>query len=63
MSHGMNQAELSSITAQLADLAQRVEELASTPDGGERADDRSGLLEVERHLRAALRELDRTRRS
>jgi hypothetical protein len=63
MSHGMNQAELSSITAQLTDLAQRVEELASTPDGGERSDDRSGLLEVERHLRAALRELNRTRRS
>ncbi|MBJ31997.1 MAG: hypothetical protein CL466_11420 [Acidimicrobiaceae bacterium] len=62
MASGSNKAELSSIAAQLADLARRVEELASATDGTERSGDRSGLLEVERHLRGALRELDRARR-
>ena len=55
-------AELSSVTAQLADLVRRVEDLAGEGDT-DRAEDRSALLEVERHLRGALREMERSRRA
>ena len=55
-------AELSSVTAQLADLVRRVEDLAGEGDT-DRTEDRSALLEVERHLRGALREMDRSRRA
>ena len=50
------------MTAQLADLVRRVEDLAGEGDT-DRAEDRSALLEVERHLRGALREMDRSRRA
>ncbi|GIT77522.1 MAG: hypothetical protein Ct9H300mP31_20530 [Acidimicrobiaceae bacterium] len=49
-------AELSSVAAQLADLVHRVENLAEEGDA-DRTEDRSALLEVERHLRGALREM------
>jgi len=58
-------AELSSLASQLEALTRRIEELAassSSPDD-EEASDRSGLHEVERHLRGALRELARARRA
>ena len=54
-------AELSSVAAQLADLVHRVENLAGEGDP-DRTEDRSALLEVERHLRGALREMERSRR-
>ena len=47
--------------------AEALEDLAAGSDrsgeGGSRSEDGSGLLEVERHLRGALRELDRARRA
>ena len=55
-------AELSSVAAQLADLVHRVEDLAGEGDA-DRAEDRSALLEVERHLRGALREMERSRKA
>ncbi len=58
-------AELSSLISQLESLTQRIEDLArpdtgSSPDGPGIA---SGLHEVERHLRSALREISRVRRT
>ena len=55
-------AELSSVAAQLADLVHRVENLAGKGDA-DRTKYRSALLEVERHLRGALREIERSRRA
>ena len=55
-------AELSSVATQLEDLALRVSAL-SAEDDPIRAMDRPALLEVERHLRGAMRELERFRRS
>ncbi|MEC9427235.1 MAG: hypothetical protein VYC25_08420, partial [Actinomycetota bacterium] len=54
-------AELSSVATQLADLVRRVEDLAGE-EIADRTADRSALLEVERHLRGALREMERSRR-
>ena len=54
-------AELSSVATQLDDLVRRVVAL-SEEDGPSRAVDRPALLEVERHLRGAIRELERFRR-
>jgi hypothetical protein len=58
-------AELSSLASQLEALTRRVDELAASSGGSddEGAGDRSGLHEVERHLRSALRELTRARRA
>jgi len=55
-------AELSSVATQLADLVRRVEDLAGE-EIADRTADRSALLEVERHLRGALREMERSRRA
>ncbi|MEC9427641.1 MAG: hypothetical protein VYC25_10490, partial [Actinomycetota bacterium] len=55
-------AELSSVATQLADLVRRVEDLAGE-ETADRTTDRSALLEVERHLRGALREMERFRRT
>ncbi|MEC9057777.1 MAG: hypothetical protein VX477_05020 [Actinomycetota bacterium] len=58
-------AELSSLASQLEDLIRRIDDLATGAvviDRDEAAD-RTGLHEVERHLRSALRELGRTRRA
>ena len=55
-------AEWSSVTAQWADLGRRVEDLAGEGDT-DRAEDRSALLEGERHLRGALREMERSRKA
>ena len=55
-------AELSSIAAQMADMVRRVVALTEQGDGG-RAGERPALLEVERHLRGAMRELDRSLRA
>jgi len=57
-------AELSSLASQLEALTRRIEELAafSVTSADEEARGRSGLHEVERHLRGALRELARARR-
>jgi len=54
-------AELSSVATQLGDLVRR---LAALSDDGDptSAEDRPALLEVERHLRGAIRELERFRR-
>ena len=54
-------AELSSVATQLDDLVRRVVALSSEEDPS-RAVDRPALLEVERHLRGAIRELERFRR-
>ena len=54
-------AELSSVATQLDDLVQRVVTL-SEEDDPSLAVDRPALLEVERHLRGAIRELERFRR-
>ena len=54
-------AELSSVAAQLDDLVLRVVALSEEEDPS-RAVDRPALLEVERHLRGAIRELERFRR-
>jgi len=58
-------AELSSLASQLDDLTRRIEVLAegTTGSDADEAADRTGLHEVERHLRAALRELGRARRA
>ena len=58
-------AELSSLASQLEALTRRIEDLAAFSDtsADEEARDRSGLHEVERHLRGALRELARSRRA
>ena len=55
-------AELSSVATQLADLVRRIEDLAGE-EAADRTTDRSALLEVERHLRGALREMERSRRT
>ena len=55
-------AELSSIAAQMADLVRRVVALTEQGDGV-RDGERPALLEVERHLRGAMRELERSRRA
>ena len=55
-------AELSSVVGQLDALLERIGELLSHGGDGDRTDDTAGLLEVERHLRGARRELGRTRR-
>ena len=55
-------AELSSVATQLADLVRRIEDLAGE-EATDRTTDRSALLEVERHLRGALREMERSRRT
>jgi len=57
-----NSAEISSIAAQMADLVRRVVALTEQGDGV-RAGERPALLEVERHLRGAMRELERSRRT
>ena len=54
-------AELSSVATQLDDLVRRVVALSEEEDPS-RAVDRPALLEVERHLRGAIRELERFRR-
>ena len=54
-------AELSSVATQLEDLVRRVLAL-SEEDHPTLAEDRPALLEVERHLRGAIRELERFRR-
>ena len=56
-------AELSSVATQLEDLVRRVVAL-SEEDGPSPtlAGERPALLEVERHLRGAIRELERFRR-
>ena len=55
-------AEFSSVVGQLDALLERIGELLSHGGDGDRTDDTAGLLEVERHLRGARRELGRTRR-
>ena len=57
-----NSAEISSIAAQMADLVRRVVALTEQGDGV-RAGERPALLEGERHLRGAMRELERSRRA
>ena len=54
-------AELSSVATQLDDLVRRLVALSEEEDPS-RAVDRPALLEVERHLRGAIRELERFRR-
>ena len=58
-------AELSSLASQLEALIGRIEDLATgaTVLGVNEVTDRTGLHEVERHLRSALRELNRARRA
>ena len=58
----VNSAELSSIAAQMADLVRRLVALMEQGDGV-RAGERPAFLEVERHLRGAMRELERSRRA
>ena len=56
-------AELSSVATQLDDLVRRVVALSEEEEEDpSRAVDRPALLEVERHLRGAIRELERFRR-
>ncbi|MBT3248604.1 MAG: hypothetical protein HN567_00380 [Actinobacteria bacterium] len=50
--------ELSSLETQITALALRISALMENPDG-DRTDENSTLLEVERHLQAAQRELSR----
>ena len=52
----------SSEHALLGKLLERVGELLADGGNGDRTNDTAGLLEVERHLRGARRELSRTRR-
>ena len=54
-------AELSSVATQLDDLVRRVVALSEEEDPSQVVD-RPALLEVERHLRGAIRELERFRR-
>ena len=58
-------AELSSLASQLEDLIRRIEGLAAgaVVVGCDEVTDRTGLHEVERHLRSALRELNRAQRA
>ena len=58
-------AELSSLASQLEALIRRIEDLATGVVVTDRDEvtDRTGLHEVERHLRSALRELNRARRA
>ena len=58
-------AELSSLASQLEALIRRIEDLATgaTVLSLDEVTDRTGLHEVERHLRSALRELNRARRA
>ena len=55
----------SSLASQLEALIRRIEDLATgaTVLGLDEVADRTGLHEVERHLRSALRELNRARRA
>ncbi|MDP6976754.1 MAG: hypothetical protein QF575_09340 [Acidimicrobiales bacterium] len=55
-------ADLSSVTGQIDALLTWVEQLVGTLDSADRTGDVAGLLEVERHLRGARRELERVRR-
>ena len=59
MSNSQN-AELSSLTSQLEELIGRVAALIESTGGTYSLDSSQGLVEVERHLRGALRELDRS---
>ena len=54
-------AELSSVATQLDDLVRRVAALTEEDDSAGSVD-RPALVEVERHLRSAIRELQRFRR-
>ena len=58
-------AELSSLASQLEGLIRRIEDLAAgaVVVGRDEVTDRTGLHEVERHLRSALRELNRAQRA
>lgn len=58
-------AELSSLASQLEALIRRIEDLAAGAGviGHDEVTDRTGLHEVERHLRSALRELNRAQRA
>ncbi|HJP16932.1 MAG TPA: hypothetical protein QF762_08195 [Acidimicrobiales bacterium] len=58
-SEGLISGELSSISAQIEDLISRVEKILETSSSSNRTDGGTGLLEVERHLRSTLRELNR----
>lgn len=55
-------AELSSVAGQLDTLLERIGELVAACGVDDRSGDVAGLLEVDRHLRGARRELGRTRR-
>ncbi len=57
-SEGLIFSELSSISTQIEDLISRVEKILETSSPS-RVDEGAGLLEVERHLRSTLRELNR----
>ena len=58
-SEGLISGELSSISAQIEDLISLVEKILETSSSSNRTDGGTGLLEVERHLRSTLRELNR----
>jgi len=56
------EAELSSFVSQLDELIGRVGTILGNMEQGDRADGQSALLEVERHLVGARRELERRTR-
>ncbi len=56
------EAELSSLASQLDELIGRVGTILGGMEQGDRADGQSALLEVERHLVGARRELERRTR-
>jgi len=56
------EAELSSLASQLDELIGRVGTILGNMEQGDRADGQLALLEVERHLVGALRELERRTR-
>ncbi len=56
------EAELSSLASQLDELIGRVGTILGNTEQGDRADGQSALLEVERHLVGARRELERRTR-
>lgn len=56
------EAELSSLASQLDELIVRVASILGGVEGGARSDGQSALLEVERHLVGARRELERRTR-
>ncbi len=56
------EAELSSLASQLDELIVRVASILGDMEGGDRSDGQSALLEVERHLVGARRELERRTR-